>query len=143
MRITYFGAIFLVCFFISSCSVPSNNFRTRVGNNVSEENYQKLRINRISKLEIEKMLGSPNFTATFDDNAWYYLYENRTKFLFFPYKIVDRNLVELKFNKSGILIKKTRKTLKDGRKIAYQERETPIFSKERNTIMDGVAVSPF
>lgn len=89
------------------------------------------------------MLGSPNFTSTFDEKTWYYLYENRNKFLFFPYKIVDRNLVELKFNKKGILVQKRKKNLQDGRKIAYQKRETPIFSKERNTIMDGVAVSPF
>ncbi len=143
MRLKCLGTLFLVCFFISSCSVPSNNFRTRVGNNVSEEKYQKLQINKSSKPEIEKMLGSPNFTSTLDEKTWYYLYENRSKLLFFPYKILNRNLVELKFNKKGILVQKNRKTLKDGQKIAYQKRETPIFSKERNTIMDGVAISPF
>jgi len=80
-------------------------------------------------------LGSPTATSTFDKNTWFYLSQSSNKTAFYHPRVTKRSVVAIAFDKDNdqVLAVNTY-TLKDGRVIAYNGRETPTRGREMTVL---------
>lgn len=80
-------------------------------------------------------LGSPTDTSTFDKDIWFYVSQIRTQTSFYNPKTVSRNVVAIAFDHDTEQVKSVDTyTLKDGRVIAYNPRETPTRGREMTVL---------
>ena len=84
-----------------------------------------------TKSTVMSKLGSPSATSTFDNNTWFYVFEISDRVSFYKPRTVKRDVTEISFNKDdekvlGVNVY----TLKDGKVIAYNGRETPTRGRE-------------
>ena len=76
-------------------------------------------------------LGSPSAASTFDPNLWYYVNQVKERVAFQRPRVVARNVTAIQFNKDSELVESVNNyTLKDGKVIAYNSRETPTRGRE-------------
>jgi outer membrane protein assembly factor BamE (lipoprotein component of BamABCDE complex) len=76
-------------------------------------------------------LGSPSVTSTFDKNVWFYMNQMKERVAFRRPTVVSRNITAIKFNKDTEVVESVKNyTLKDGKVIAYNDRETPTRGRE-------------
>jgi len=80
-------------------------------------------------------LGTPTATSTFDKNTWFYLSQSSNKTAFYHARVTKRSVVAIDFDKDNeqVLAVNTY-TLKDGRVIAYNGRETPTRGREMTVL---------
>ncbi|MAU41702.1 MAG: cell envelope protein SmpA [Kordiimonas sp.] len=79
---------------------------------------------------VQSMLGSPTATATFDYNSWYYYSKKSEQFAFFDEKIVEQNIIAVRFNDDGYVIAVDRFTAKDGKIINPVTKKTITHGRE-------------
>jgi outer membrane protein assembly factor BamE (lipoprotein component of BamABCDE complex) len=80
-------------------------------------------------------LGSPTATSTFDKDVWFYMSQLRTQTSFYQPKIAARDVVAIAFDHDTEQVKSVNTyTLKDGRVIAYNTRETPTRGREMTVL---------
>ena len=66
--------------------------------------YQLVQDGVTSKERVSKLMGSPTFVASFDDDeVWIYYSEDVNHFLFFKPKIVERKIFALRFNQFDVV----------------------------------------
>ena len=75
--------------------------------------------------EVREILGSPSSTSTFTDDRWYYISKKTETVAFFQPETLDQDVLEIDFDKDGIVSEIRRYTLKDGEKIVPVARVTP------------------
>jgi len=84
-----------------------------------------------TKSTVRGKLGSPSATSTFDPNVWFYMNQVKARVAFRRPEIVSRNVTAIAFDKDSEVVKSVDNfTLKDGRVIAYNGRETPTRGRE-------------
>lgn len=54
-----------------------------------------------NKASIERTLGRPTFTGTFDDNDWYYVARDTTTFAFRNPRVTDQTVLHIRFDEAG------------------------------------------
>lgn len=79
--------------------------------------------------QVRELLGSPSSVAVFGDEVWYYIGEQTESFAFYRPKVLERQVVAIVFNGSGIVEDVRYYGLEDSRKIALVERVTPTHGK--------------
>jgi outer membrane protein assembly factor BamE (lipoprotein component of BamABCDE complex) len=80
-------------------------------------------------------LGSPTAVSTFDANTWYYISQISAHTAFYHPKVNKRDVVAIKFRKGDDQVEAVNTyTLKDGRVIAYNGRETPTRGREMTVL---------
>ncbi|MBV9511585.1 MAG: outer membrane protein assembly factor BamE [Caulobacteraceae bacterium] len=84
-----------------------------------------------TKSTVTAKLGTPSAVSTFDPNVWFYISQvTQTQSFYLP-RAVRRDIVVLTFDKGTETVAKVdRLSLKDGRVIAYNGRETPTRGRE-------------
>lgn len=75
--------------------------------------------------EVREILGSPSSTSTFTDDRWYYISKKTETVAFFQPTTLDQNVLEIDFDKDGIVSEVRRYTLKDGEQVEPVARVTP------------------
>ncbi len=76
-------------------------------------------------------LGSPSGQSTFDPNVWFYMNQVKERVAFRRPRVVARNVTAIAFNKESEAVESVNNyTLKDGKVIAYNGRETPTRGRE-------------
>jgi hypothetical protein len=76
-------------------------------------------------------LGSPSAVSTFDNNTWYYISQTTDRVAFYMPRVIKRDVVAIKFNQADEKVASVNTyTLKDGKVIAYNGRETPTRGRE-------------
>ena len=76
-------------------------------------------------------LGSPSVMSTFDPNVWFYVSQMKARVAFRRPQVVKRDVVALTFDKETELLRSIDVlTLKDGKVIAFNDRETPTRGRE-------------
>jgi outer membrane protein assembly factor BamE (lipoprotein component of BamABCDE complex) len=91
-----------------------------------------------TKSTVRAKLGSPSATSTFDPNVWFYMNQVKERVAFRRPKVVERHVTAIAFDKESEQVTSVNNyTLKDGRVIAYNERETPTRGREL-TILEQV-----
>src|SRR5271167_1664409 len=80
-------------------------------------------------------LGSPTATSTFDKDVWFYIDQLRNQTSFYRPKITRRDVVAIAFDHDTEQVKSVNTyTLRDGRVIAYNTRETPTRGREMTVL---------
>lgn len=96
-----------------------------------EANPKDVKVGTDTKSSVRASLGSPSATSTFDPNVWFYIDQIKERVAFRRPVITSRNVVAITFDKDNEQVKTVdTMTLKDGRVIAFNGRETPTRGRE-------------
>jgi len=88
-----------------------------------------------TKSTVRGKLGSPSATSTFDPNTWFYVNSVKARVAFRRPTTVSRDVTAIVFNKETEMVEDIRNyTLKDGKAIAYNGRETPTRGREMTVL---------
>ncbi len=94
-----------------------------------------VKVGEDTKSTVMAKLGTPSATSTFDTNEWFYISQLTDKVAFYKPRVAMREVVAIKFNKDTEQVAEVDKyTLKDGKVIAYNGRETPTRGREMSIL---------
>ncbi len=84
-----------------------------------------------TKSTVLDKLGSPSAQSTFDNNVWYYISQRSAEVGYHKPHITRRAIVAITFNKEDEkVVKVDTYSLKDGKIVAFNGRETPTRGRE-------------
>lgn len=88
-----------------------------------------------TKSTVRAKLGSPSVQSTFDPNVWFYVNQIKERVAFRKPQVTARNVTAIVFNKDSELVETVNVyTLKDGKVIAFNDRETPTRGREMTVL---------
>ena len=123
---------------ISACSL--NKVVKHHGINNLEKKGEELVINETNKNDVQKILGVPSSTSTFDYDLWFYI-ERKTTVSdvrsLGKKKLIKNNVLILEFDNRGILVKKDFKDKNEMNKIKFSKGETEILS-QKSTFINNI-----
>jgi outer membrane protein assembly factor BamE (lipoprotein component of BamABCDE complex) len=116
---------------VGACT-PTTDFQ---GFQAIDAKPQDLQAGVDTKDTVRAKLGTPSAVSTFDPDVWFYISQVTESQSFYHPKLVRRDVVAVSFNKGGETVAKVDTlTLKDGRVIAYDGRETPTRGRQLTAI---------
>ncbi len=80
--------------------------------------------------DVKDKIGSPSAISTFEDDKWYYIGQKIKQFAFLKPKVVERSVLVVSFDESGVVDDTRLYTLEDGRIIDPVDRVTPTEGRE-------------
>jgi outer membrane protein assembly factor BamE (lipoprotein component of BamABCDE complex) len=83
-----------------------------------------------NKAQVETLLGSPSSVGAFEDDTWYYISQVGERNWFFPEEAVERDVVEINFDDSGIVSGIKGYDIDDGKDVELVDRVTPTQGQE-------------
>jgi len=96
-----------------------------------ESDPKDVKIGVDTKSTVRARLGSPSTTGTFDPNTWFYMNQLKSRVAFKRPEVIARNVTAISFDKDSEQVKAVNNlTLKDGKVIAFNGRETPTRGRE-------------
>jgi outer membrane protein assembly factor BamE (lipoprotein component of BamABCDE complex) len=96
-----------------------------------ESDPKDVKVGTDTKSTVRGKLGSPSTTSTFDPNIWFYMNQVKERVAFRKPRVTARNVTAITFNKETEQVESVNNyTLKDGKVIAYNGRETPTRGRE-------------
>ena len=117
-----------VCVLLASAAVlcacaPAARFE---GYQAIDAKPADIKVGTDTKSTVLTRLGSPSQVSTFDPNTWFYISQVTQYESFYKPLIIRRDVVAVAFDKSSEKVTSlSMLSLKDGRVIAYNGRETP------------------
>ena len=88
----------LLLIFIGACS--SDVFLMHTGNMPSEDKVSQVKVGQTQD-EVHELLGSPSSVSSLDENEWIYMSSTLKKVAFFKPKIINRDVLAIRFDKQG------------------------------------------
>jgi len=96
-----------------------------------EANPKDVKIATDTKSTVRGRLGSPSVTSTFDPNVWFYIDQVKERVAFMKPVVVQRHITAITFDPASEAVTTVDNlTLKDGKVIAFNGRETPTRGRE-------------
>ena len=96
-----------------------------------ESDPKDVKVGTDTKSTVRGKLGSPSATSTFDPNVWFYMNQIKQRVAFRRPQVINRNITAITFNKENEqVVSVNNYTLKDGKVIAFNGRETPTRGRE-------------
>ncbi|MGH6966989.1 MAG: outer membrane protein assembly factor BamE [Phenylobacterium sp.] len=96
-----------------------------------ESDPKDVKVGTDTKSTVRGKLGSPSATSTFDPNIWFYMNQVKQRVAFRKPTVVARNVTAITFSKDNEQVESVNNyTLKDGKVIAFNGRETPTRGRE-------------
>ncbi|MBX3485529.1 outer membrane protein assembly factor BamE [Phenylobacterium sp.] len=121
------AAVTLAAAGLSACS-PITSYS---GFQAIDSDPKDVKVGTDTKSTVRAKLGSPSVQSTFDPNVWFYVNQVKERVAFRRPKVTARNVTAIAFNKESELVETVNVyTLKDGKVIAYNTRETPTRGRE-------------
>ena len=77
-----------------------------------------------------RKLGRPSTSGSFDADDWYYVASTVERFAFYAPEVVDRTVVAVSFDETGLVTSVNRYGLEDGRVIDLVTRTTPTYGRQ-------------
>lgn len=111
---------------VAACS-PVTNTR---GNLVEDVRLSEIEAGVSTVDDVLFVLGSPSTVAPFDENTWYYIGQVTEKVAFYNPEIIDRRVVKLTFDDTGLLAAIEDLSLEEGQEVDLVARETPTRGRE-------------
>jgi outer membrane protein assembly factor BamE (lipoprotein component of BamABCDE complex) len=100
-----------------------------------ESDPKDVKVGTDTKSTVRAKLGSPSVTSTFDPNVWFYVNQVKERVAFRRPHVTARNVTAIAFNKDTEMVETVNVyTLKDGKVIAYNNRETPTRGREMTVL---------
>ena len=101
-----------------------------------------LRVGSDTKTSVQKRLGDPSTSATFGDDAWYYISSTERQVAFFDPSTTSRKILAIHFDKDGKVTDIRHFGLKDGHVIAFETRTTPAKGRELTFLQQLFSATP-
>jgi outer membrane protein assembly factor BamE (lipoprotein component of BamABCDE complex) len=121
-------AIVAVSLLSSAACAPITSYS---GFQAIESDPKDVKVGIDTKSTVRGRLGSPSATSTFDPNVWFYMNQVKERVAFRRPHVVARNVTAITFDKESEQVKSVSVyTLKDGKVIAFNGRETPTRGRE-------------
>jgi outer membrane protein assembly factor BamE (lipoprotein component of BamABCDE complex) len=115
----------------SGCT-PSVSFQ---GYQAIEAKPADVKVGADTKNSVRARLGSPSTVSTFDPNIWFYISQVSQRQAFYRPRTIRRDVVAIAFNKDDQTVTKVDTlSLKDGRVIAFNGRETPTRGRQLSVL---------
>jgi outer membrane protein assembly factor BamE (lipoprotein component of BamABCDE complex) len=96
-----------------------------------EERPADVKVGEDTKSTVSAKLGTPSATSTFDSNTWFYISQLTDRVAFYKPRVSRRDVVAINFNSQTEQVSSVNTyTLKDGKVIAFNGRETPTRGRE-------------
>ena len=111
---------------IAACSPQ---IRTH-GNMVDPDALAKINPGSSTTGEVLGLLGSPSSEANFGQRTWYYIGQRTERQAFLKPEIIERRVVYVDFDQSGLVDTIGSLDLEDGKKLAFITRETPTAGQK-------------
>lgn len=90
-----------------------------------------MKVGMDTKSTVLDQLGSPSAQSTFDPNTWYYITQLSDEIGYHKPRVTRRTIVAISFDKESEKVTKVDTySLKDGKVMAYNDRETPTRGRE-------------
>jgi outer membrane protein assembly factor BamE (lipoprotein component of BamABCDE complex) len=125
------GALGLSLMAASACS-PVNSYQ---GFQAVDHSPSDVKVGEDTRSTVLARLGSPTAVSTFDKDTWYYISQVSSHTAFYHPRVNKRDVVAISFRKSDDQVAGVNTfTLKDGRVIAYNNRETPTRGREMSVL---------
>ncbi|WP_091738808.1 outer membrane protein assembly factor BamE [Phenylobacterium immobile] len=103
-----------------------------------ESDPKDIKVGVDTKSTVRGKLGSPSGASTFDPNVWFYMSQVKHRVAFRRPRVVERNVTLVSFNKETEQVMAVNNyTLKDGKVVAFNGRETPTRGREL-TILEQI-----
>jgi outer membrane protein assembly factor BamE (lipoprotein component of BamABCDE complex) len=103
-----------------------------------ESDPKDVKIGVDTKSTVRARLGSPSTTGAFDPDTWFYMNQLKSRVAFKQPEVIARNVTAITFNKDSELVESVNSfTLKDGKVVAFNGRETPTRGREL-TILEQI-----
>jgi outer membrane protein assembly factor BamE (lipoprotein component of BamABCDE complex) len=103
-----------------------------------ESDPKEVKVGTDTKSTVRGRLGSPSAVGTFDPNTWFYMNQQKSRVAFKRPEVIARNVTAITFNKDSEAVESVNSyTLKDGKVIAFNGRETPTRGREL-TILEQI-----
>ena len=100
-----------------------------------EHKPAEMKVGVDTKSTVLDSLGSPSMVSTFDLNTWFYMTQHTNQMSFHALRVTRRNVIQITFDKDSEKVTDVKTfTLKDGKVIAYNGRETPTRGRELSVI---------
>tara|TARA_A100001037_G_scaffold281990_1_gene286186 strand:+ start:1226 stop:1681 length:456 start_codon:yes stop_codon:yes gene_type:complete len=87
---------------------------------------------------VERLLGSPSTTATFDREHWYYIESNVQTFSFLKPQLLKRSVLIIEFDNNGVVANVRKINTTNQEKIDFVKRKTPTKGKELTFIQQAL-----
>ena len=125
-------ATLLVALLGASACTPVNSYQ---GFQTVDHAPGDVKVGEDTRSTVLARLGSPTAVSTFDSNTWYYISQVISRTAFYHPKVNRRDVVAISFRKSDDQVTAVNTyTLKDGRVVAYNGRETPTRGREMSVL---------
>jgi outer membrane protein assembly factor BamE (lipoprotein component of BamABCDE complex) len=122
-----------LCILFASAAIVSGCAPTSIyqGFQAVDAKPADVKVAEDTKSSVLSRLGSPTTVSTFDPNVWFYISQVTEYQSFYKPHTIRRDVVAISFNKEDQKVAKIdTMSLKDGRIIAFNGRETPTRGRE-------------
>lgn len=130
MSMRHFGTAFvaLLLLGIAACA-PRQDYR---GTAIDEDKLKLVEVGTSTEAQVGALLGSPSTISTFPDwgTTYYYISSETETIAFLAPELIDQQVLAISFDKDSKVKEIKRYGLKDGKQIAFVDRETPTRGKE-------------
>lgn len=93
-----------------------------------------------SREQVLLALGTPSTTATFDNEAFYYISQTRKRYVAFDKpRLVDQHVLAVYFGSDGRVTQIANYGLKDGKVFDFISRTTPTGGKDQNFLTQVIS----
>lgn len=123
-----FAACVVLLCAIAACA-PRQDYR---GVTLDEDKLGLIAVGQTTEAQVGALLGSPSTTSTFAEwgTTYYYISSETEAVAFLAPELIDQQVVAISFDKDNKVQSVKRYGLKDGKQVAFVDRETPTRGKE-------------
>jgi outer membrane protein assembly factor BamE (lipoprotein component of BamABCDE complex) len=114
---------------LTGCALSIRDHRGYV---MDEELTQAIQVGTDNKASVEKTLGRPTFAGTFESNDWYYLGRDTRTFAFRNPKVMDQNVLHIRFDPAGNVASVNRTDEKLIAAIDPNDDKTPTLGRDKS-----------
>lgn len=86
--------------FVFMCACSSDVFLMHTGNMPSDDKVAQVKVGQTQD-EVYTLLGSPSSVSSLDENEWIYMSSTLKKAAFLTPKVIDRDVLAIRFDKKG------------------------------------------
>lgn len=83
---------------------------------------------------VQRRLGRPSAYSAYDSDVWYFVASRIESFAFYRPRVVDRTVVAVRFDESGLVTEVNRYGLEDGRIVDLVTNTTPTYGRELSVL---------
>jgi outer membrane protein assembly factor BamE (lipoprotein component of BamABCDE complex) len=110
---------------VSACTIRTNT----QGNIVDPQLLEQVKPGSLNKNQVQTLLGTPSSISTFDQNTWYYISKQTRQIAFLNPSVLEQQVVEIDFDKSGTVQAIHKFGEDDGKDVEMIARTTPTRGK--------------